>query len=254
MTSSRGAIWIATGASFIAEAERSARSFAAQHPTVPRILWTDDPKSAHPTHNFDATEELRDPSYGPGDSIIRPEMLAFDENLFLDVDTCVLGNLTSLFDVLGSFDVAARPSPAHHQIPALPDAVREINTGVVSIRRTPEVLQFLRSWYQRFELSGASRNQASFTHALYDSELRFLPLPPEFNVRIRQATYVTGPVLVLHGRHARSLARLGKRVNRWRGPRLIWHLPLTSRIAPVMVLPAPRRPVIDRSRLHSRKR
>lgn len=247
-----GAVYIATGAKWVHEAKASAMTLARHHPWMPIVLWTDDPGSVGTESPFAKVEILEDPVYGMGDSIVRPEMLIFDKTLLLDTDTVVLGDLSPVLHILDHWDLAARPSPGRVRVRGLPDVVTEFNTGVLALRHNSAVLMFLDDWRRRFleravdqGREGAGRNQSTFTEALHFSGLRIWPLPPEYNLRLRQAELLQRQVRVLHGRHRRDLANIGRRLNRRTGSRLMWFLPVTKYRGPILTIPCPRRAPFD---------
>ncbi len=252
----KGASYVATGERFIEEALVSAGSFKAMHPEIPCVLWTDQvehQKLRGIEGPFDAIKSMRSPCYGFADTIYSPEMLVFDYNLFIDTDTFITGKISGVLDMLANVDVVARLSPGRGLVESVPDAVCELNTGVVGLRDSAEVRYFLNRWREDFERTKGQHNQPSFARELYNSNLRFWPLPPEFNIRTRQATYIDGQARVIHGRET-NLPKLAERINKNPRPRIVWNIPLADRWTPTLVLPAPRAKILNRVRKILRSR
>jgi hypothetical protein len=66
---------------------------------------------------------------------------------------------------------------------------------------------------------GTVGDQATFRVALYQSEVRFTVLPPEYNCRFVFPAYVQGPVRILHGRGP-DLEGVERQINEVSGPRV----------------------------------
>ncbi|OIP83976.1 MAG: hypothetical protein AUK37_06445 [Rhodobacterales bacterium CG2_30_65_12] len=183
----KGVIYVATGPDYRALAEASARSLRAVEPELAVDLFTDDPGAAAPGL-FDAVHRIDDPH--PRSKLDCMGATRFARTLFLDADTRVLAPLGDLFDVLERFDLALahdvrRASAlirAGHEV-ATPYAFPQLNSGVVLYRRSPVMLGFLAEWARRFGESGATRDQPVLRDMLWQSDLRFWVLPPEFNLR-----------------------------------------------------------------------
>ncbi len=183
----RGVIYVATGPDYRALAEASARSLKAVESALPVDLFTDAPEEAAPGL-FDRVHGIAKPH--PRSKLDCMGQTRFERTLFLDADTLVLAPLGDLFDVLDRFDLALA-----HDMRRATDLIREsagaptpyafpqLNSGVMLYRRSPGMLSFLAEWARRFAESGGSRDQPVLKAMLWESELRFWVLPPEFNLR-----------------------------------------------------------------------
>ena len=69
-----------------------------------------------------------------------------------------------------------------HRI-ATPYAFPQFNTGVVLYRRSDVVARLLSDWAQLFGEAKATRDQPILRDLLWESDIRFYVLPPEFNLR-----------------------------------------------------------------------
>jgi len=185
-----GVLYVAFGERYVAEAIHSVRSLQRHCPGLPTVLFTDKPAPGAP---FD---EVRVVEVGH----IRAKVdlfieSPFDRTLYLDSDTRVVFDLRDMFDVLNRFDVAMahdfsrKRLTTGSRIPeyaAIPYAFSEFNSGVVLYGRSPGALRLFETWRQRFhEFKDRTEgwDQASLRVAAWETDVRILTLPPEFNVR-----------------------------------------------------------------------
>lgn len=179
-----GVIYVASGADYVELACASATSLRAQDEWLPVDIFTNDPV---PAGLFDQVHPLTRP--GPRAKLTAMQETRFERTLFLDADTLVVGPLGDLFDVLERFDCALahdmrRASPLIREgAVATPYAFPQLNSGVFLYRRSSAMLEFLAEWERRFHAGGGMRDQPILKDMLWESDLRFHVLPPEFNLR-----------------------------------------------------------------------
>jgi hypothetical protein len=239
----RRVVYVATGERHIREAAGSLESLWRHHPRIPVTMYVDPPSRTHlrawgipAAPGSDSLEivDHPDPTYSWAD---KPVALSRGQGegervLFLDTDTRVCGDIAELFDLLGSFNLAAAHAPIRldrRTPPSLarraPTAFPELNTGVLAFRRTPAVAELLDRWrVLHLEIlrsidHGTVGDQATFRVALWESEVRFSVLTPEYNCRFPFPTYLHGPVRILHGRGL-DLERIEREVNATSGARV----------------------------------
>jgi len=183
----KGVIYVATGPDYRELAQASARSLRAVEPGLPIDLFTDDPGAAV-ADLFDAVHGIANPHRRSKLDCLG--QTRFERTLFLDADTLVLAPFGDLFDLLDRFDLAlahdVRRATALIRESAdgpTPYAFPQLNGGVILYRRTPRMLDFLAEWARRFAESGGTRDQPVLKTMLWESDLRFWVLPPEFNLR-----------------------------------------------------------------------
>lgn len=189
--SHRGIVYVAWGRAHVDVARLSAATVKASNPDLQTAIWchADDDTTGF-DHAFVIPEGLKRP---------KVNVLAdspFAETLFLDNDTSVRADLSSLFDVLQAYDMAGaqvvlwhRPRHLKKIARTLPDAFPEINTGVLLYRRNDRTRAFFEAWAARFAASGHGIDQPSFREALWEAEdLRFHTLAPQFNKRVFEAS------------------------------------------------------------------
>jgi hypothetical protein len=194
-----GIIYIAFGNNFLAEAKRSANSVKSCS-GLPVCLISD----AGPQPGFDNYVHF-DPVHRQYPLLNKPYALStidlpYDNFIFLDTDTYVLSDLSSLFDLLDRFDIGACQCRDGAPLFGFP----YLNTGV--ILAAARLKFFFKRWYDLAVLrirDYKHNDQASFYDAIIESNLSVCVLAPEFNVRISTLVYVSGPAHILHGRHYR---------------------------------------------------
>ena len=184
---SKGVIYVATGAGYLDLAIQSARSLKQHNPDLPADIFTDAPDAAgldvfdqvHPVPN--THERARFDCFG---------LSRFDRTLLLDCDTLVLRPLGDLFDILHRFDLAMA-----HDVRRASDLIQEgaqvqtpyafpqLNAGVMLYRHSAETKAFFAEWRRRYYEQGEGRDQVTLKDLLWESDIRFYVLPPEFNLR-----------------------------------------------------------------------
>jgi hypothetical protein len=209
----RGILYVATGPICRAEAAVSARSVKQVWPDIPIAIATDGPvESAW----FDRIDVI---PVEP-DNIAKVRHVArspFERTLLLDTDTYCLAPVPELFDLLDHFDLAAAHEAGRFstrweadtevfiQAPDIPKSFPELNSGVVAFRRQPNVLKVFERWLALVEQARAApvphtQDQPAFRRAVYESDLRFAVLPPEYNFRLIISGFARGPIKLIHGR------------------------------------------------------
>ena len=195
-----GILYITYGKKYVEAALRSAWTARAKNPDVPIHLFVDAPSR-------DALGLAKDP--GPFTSIGIIEnphrrskvdcmsKTPYERTLYLDSDTSVAQNISEIFGVLERFDLAAvhamhRNSSMgnEHWKEQLPRAFPQFNTGVILYRNSPAVLAMLEQWGKAFAESGHRHDQPTFRELVWQSDIRSIALPPEYNVRYIKYKYI----------------------------------------------------------------
>lgn len=197
---------------YVREAQRSAKS-VREHLKLPTHLFLSG-KCAESTSCFDVVHTLpnRSSPFWYLDStrffVQAVKALAdYDQLLYLDVDTYICCPCLDLFHVLDQFDLAMGQSPQRDAIAsvvAAPPAFTTMSIGVNVFRNNERVRAFLDDWLARYERHAVfydDNDQAPMRDALYETEtIRWLTLPPEYNLRFDFGAWVVGQVRILHGR------------------------------------------------------
>jgi len=119
----------------------------------------------------------------------------FQKTIYLDSDTIIASNISDIFELLDKFDIAytidfARKrknmSEKIKEYSEIPYSFSEINGGVLAFRKNNYVDEFLDKWKNYFYKFFAETNgwdQPSLRIALWESNLKLICLPFEYNVR-----------------------------------------------------------------------
>lgn len=187
---SRGVIYVATGQGYLDLAADSARSLRQMAPDLDIDIFVDPATlpAADGLVPFDRV--LPVPRVHPRAKIDCLPLTRFDRTLYLDCDTLAIGPLGDLFDVLDRFELAiahdmrrASDLVQESGFATTPYAFPQMNSGVMLYRRSPAMWAFLADWQARYRALGVLRDQVSLKDILWQSDLRFYVLPPEFNLR-----------------------------------------------------------------------
>jgi hypothetical protein len=228
---SRGIVFVATGARYIACAEAAARSVRRHMPAVPVALFTDAVQLGIPLSGvFDPVIELASVHHrSKVDCLMNSP---FERTLFLDADIRVLEDVSELFDLLERFDFAMAHAHARNRAAtravwtrALPDAFPQFNTGVVAVRRNAQTQALLQDWSNSYKAAGFRKDQVTLRELLWNSDLRLATLPPEYNIRYPKNLWLWSrrearPRICHFHRYSFSkrsdwLIHLGKRIVGW---------------------------------------
>lgn len=135
------------------------------------------------------------------------ELSDYDQLLYLDVDTYICCPCLDLFQVLDQFDLAMGQSPQRDAIASAtgtPSAFTTMSIGVIAFRNTSRTRLFFNDWLERYERNVDrydDNDQAPLRDTLYrNATIRWLTLPPEYNLRFDFGAWVVGQVRILHGR------------------------------------------------------
>ncbi|MEL7393054.1 MAG: putative nucleotide-diphospho-sugar transferase [Pseudomonadota bacterium] len=181
-----GYIYAVTGKIYRDLAVRSARSLRTIHPEAEIDLYTDRPEEIENGDIFNQIHPL-------SESWFRPKMEAmietrFERALYLDADTMVVADLSSVFDVLKRFDIAmthdsneAGSDALYFHRNEVPEAFVAPNSGVMGVRKSDRTQTFLKAWQKEVRESGADRDQPALRKLLFESDLRLYILSPMFN-------------------------------------------------------------------------
>lgn len=184
MDADRGIVFGATGDFYIRLARRAARNVRQVMPDIPIDLFADRPVD-DPV--FSAVHRLG--TVNPRPKMEALEKSRFARTLYLDCDVVMLHPVGDVFDLLDACDIAA----AHHQFGsapvamqnvrrAIPAAYRQINSGVMAVRRSEGTTALLRRWREDFVSLGQTSDQPLLRELLFESPLRLIVLPPEYNL------------------------------------------------------------------------
>lgn len=213
----RGYVYVANTEAYLQEAVRSSKSLKEAIPSAqvaliaPESLWA---------CADDAFDFLIKPRLSDRTPIVKNDapLAPFDEVAFVDTDTRFLGDHSSVFDVLGAFDIAAAHEPTRGwDYPTkAPNAFCELNTGLLVFRNSVKVREFFELWLANYRKMlaeyGLRNDQPSFRQALWGSpEIRLAVLPSEFHAIVGKPCSIAWEALLIHGRD--DLERTGHLIN-----------------------------------------
>jgi hypothetical protein len=215
-------LYIATGANYVKEAEASARSVRKWMPELPMALWTDDP-SRVTKELFSEIHKIENPTFSFRDRFKPLRETPYARTLALDTDTLLIGAVPELFEILDQYDFAACHGPVRgtHSPELMADcplAFVELNVGVMAYNRKPEIIELFNRWQARHEqqlreFPHRISIQPPLRRVLWESGMKFLTLPPEYNERTPYPVFSGRmPVKILHGRGL-TLARAVEKIN-----------------------------------------
>jgi hypothetical protein len=124
----------------------------------------------------------------------------YENTLYLDCDTEIVGSIEEVFGLMERFDIAAthdlirkdkKKSDVYPDYAVIPDGFPEYAGGVILFKKSDAVKNFFEVWKRNFntwcKLSGIVKDQPSFRVSLWQcSNLHVHTLPPEFNIRTKK--------------------------------------------------------------------
>lgn len=191
----------------IKELKHSVLSVKKMHPNLPIALFTDKNPNII---------EIDDVKIVPIDSErVKQKYLyesPFDNTMYMDCDTSVVGPIEEAFGIMKRFDLAAthdlirkdpRKSKKYPDYANIPDGFSEFGGGVILFRKSPATENFFNVWKKNFNnwcaLTGEVRDQPSFRVSIWQcDDLKFYVLPPEFNYRTKKYDNIQTRILHEH--------------------------------------------------------
>lgn len=211
-------VYCATRQKDLDEVEISVNSVREYYPTIEIIIFT---SFMEYTNNKASSIKYFDkPYYNFLDKISSLLLIRRKRILFLDGDTFLIDKINDLFSLLDKFELAVAHAPNRWtaKLDLVPDAFPEFNTGVLLFKRTFRVKKLLKKWKQEYKkalkqgIDFPSKDQPNFREVLYNSNVRFTTLTPEYNCRFNMGAMVSHNVKILHGRHE-ELSAIKNKIN-----------------------------------------
>ncbi len=184
----RGIVYIAVGAGYVRDAERSARTAKRIHPDLPICLFSDVP-SSDPV--FDIRRDIKNPHRRSKlDCILATP---FRDTLYLDSDTRIIASIIEPFGLLGRYDLAACHVENRHPVSSATARLKGesvepgftgFNGGVFYYRMNDQIRLFFERWAEEYKKENAKWDQPIMRRLLWEMpEVKVIAIPPEFNVR-----------------------------------------------------------------------
>jgi len=217
-----GVLYIASGSSYIEDAAESAESI--KNILDLPITLIADREVQNPV--FDTVIHSDNFLYHYGDSVLKIPPLPYEKTLLLDTDTIVTEGFQDIFKISDNIDIAAAPvAEDKFRIPAVPDPVPELNTGVILFNKCSNASSLIKMWkeiYRDYLDDGIRMNQPAFREALYKSPVKSVTLSTEYNCRANFGGYLTDKVKILHGNFEDPQLILEK-LNLYTSPRVFYN-------------------------------
>jgi hypothetical protein len=136
----------------------------------------------------------------------------YQNTLYLDCDTKIVGPIIESFRLMERFDIAAafdhmrkdpKKSAKYPDYASIPDGFSEFGGGVLLFRKCPEVKNFFKVWSTNvdkwYKLTGILQDQPGLRVSVWQcSDLKVYVLPPEFNIRFKNYDNITSRILHEH--------------------------------------------------------
>ncbi|WP_170133848.1 putative nucleotide-diphospho-sugar transferase [Palleronia aestuarii] len=166
-------------------ARRAARTLRQVMPGTPIDLFAD---RAFEDTTFDTVHRLEGRGRRPKMEALRRSR--FDRTLYLDCDVIALADPSEIFALLDYADLAGAhehygSAPIAMQSvrdTSIPPSFRQINSGVLGVRKSAATDAFLARWQDDFEALKLQFDQPLLRELLWKSDLRLAVLPQEYNL------------------------------------------------------------------------
>eukprot|EP01104_Vermistella_antarctica_P004354 TRINITY_DN14822_c0_g1_i1.p1 TRINITY_DN14822_c0_g1~~TRINITY_DN14822_c0_g1_i1.p1 ORF type:complete len:413 (+),score=82.02 TRINITY_DN14822_c0_g1_i1:164-1402(+) len=161
----------------------------------------------------------------------------YEKTLYLDADTLILDDLSSMFEILDVYDYAAARRVNDRVFDSEHGLQDSFNSGVLLYRMNHHVAQFYEAWQSHY-LDFPESDQRPMWQAMREPHVRLkmATLPPIYNLLLRSESYlISGKVKILHIKRAQMGRMNVTDLNRhpyerrvFRNGRVVWNA-LTER-------------------------
>lgn len=201
---SRGIIYLAIGAKYLAEGVASARS-SLRFNRISHVIFCDQA----PAESVAGIEFRKIVSSGDAflDKINVINSSPYTETLYLDTDTYVVDDIHELFDLLQRFDLAMAHAHGylHSDDPVPSEAFNDFNTGVIVYRNSDQTKTVLTNWRDIYMARKHgplgpynTHDQPAMRSAIWNGTASVYVLSPEYNCRAIYYVRLVGKAKILH--------------------------------------------------------
>ncbi|MBI4354502.1 MAG: hypothetical protein HY595_04630 [Candidatus Omnitrophica bacterium] len=226
---SAGFVYVAFGEPYLEEMAVSCQTLRTHNPTARICLITDEAGKGYVTRRHPALslDQIRCVAWQPSQEsfwVLRTkifELSPYQKTIYLDDDTYVAGPIEDLFDLLETFDFVAVPDESHPARGFILGmrggyaALNYYNCGFFMFRKSAAARQLFENWRQEYLALAPLEpaDQGALVRALVNTDLRFITLPKEYNLRlIDKCVSFQHRVKIIHGR-ARDPQKLIRMLN-----------------------------------------
>ncbi len=192
LPSKQGVLYIATGKKYINAAIQSAYSVRKYSPNLPIHLFADWQSSNIKLKKFpfpfNSIAEIDNPHRRSKIEYLSKS--PFEQTLYLDSDTKLNDDISTMFQLLERFEMALshahwRQSQITNKLwkTQIPNAFPQFNSGVILYRKSKDTLKLFDAWKDAFQTANFLQDQITLREILWLSDIRIATLPPEYNVR-----------------------------------------------------------------------
>lgn len=202
-----GVVYIVFGTKSLKEFEVSVKSLRKMHPKIHITLFSDKPIN---NKRIDDNKIIK----VSGTRVKQNHLFdsPYDNTLYLDATSGIVGPVEDAFNLMERFDLAAvndgvrkysRHSKLYPEYAAIPDAFPEFSGGILLFRKCKAVENFFAAWRKNFkvwyDITGEHRDQPALRVSLWQcKDLRIHTFPLEYSIRTKKYHNITPRVFHFH--------------------------------------------------------
>lgn len=191
-----GIIYCATGKKFfLDEALISAESVRRYNKNIGISIFVDKKIGKileNQKHSFNSIHIIENPEYTFGDKIFSMINTPYQRSFYLDCDTLIIEDFSEIFSILKKWDIGAINIPFKNQ------RYPEYNAGIIAFRMNQQVKEFLKIWDNLYDRVNHANDQPTFYKLVNNFKISFFTLPPNYNFRLKFASYVIDKIKIIH--------------------------------------------------------
>jgi len=220
-----GFFYYAIGRKYVVEACNSAQSIKKHMKNTEIVIFTNrEGKKYLIPGLFNKVIVTENETFSFLDNIECLRQTPFENTIFIDSDTEMISPVYELNPLFDKFDlcICHAPNRFSFQLTDCPQSFPECNTGFILYKKNEKVLDLFKDWHNicklMFSNNDKIHDQPGFRQALYESDLRYYILPPEYNTRTVYPFFKGGnmKVKILHG-SPKTMAKAKKYINSYNG-------------------------------------
>jgi hypothetical protein len=220
-----GILFVASGEEYLKEVDIAVDTLRKHMPSIHVTLFSDREWENPSIDNIIVDTDLES---GYSAKIKKMSDTPYGKTVFLDTDVKIADCFSEIFKLLDDFQMAF----CHKNGAIIDRKVHDgfdmsYNTGVVAYRSDNEVLEFFENWLENYKSSNDYHDQPSFTLEIINSNIRYLTLPSEYNLRAQYCSVANSKVKIFHFRKSElpiwdrfnKVGRVMNKINSFEGRR-----------------------------------